>query len=326
MSSTRNPVETKDTPLILIVDDLTTNIQLLVHILGGEYRVKFASSGSTALELANGDEKPDLILLDVMMPDMDGYEVCRRLHESPETCDIPVIFVTAKHEACEQVQGFASGGVDFITKPFDLTIVRARVQAHLMLKQQIKRMEEIASLDGLTRIPNRRQLDKTLESEWRRATRSQTSLSLLMIDVDHFKKFNDHYGHSAGDKCLQAVALALQSTVCRPGDFVARYGGEEFTVILQETEEAGALYIAEQLRSAVAALNITHAGSDTCHHVTISIGSATTLPTADRECFTLIEAADQALYQAKRAGRNRAVSKKALLDTDSVDLSFLFHI
>jgi diguanylate cyclase (GGDEF)-like protein len=300
-------MEVEYAPLILIVDDLITNIQLLAHALEGEYRVKFATNGQTALALANADEKPDLILLDVMMPDIDGYEVCRLLHETPEVCDIPVIFVTAKHEPLDQSKGFASGGVDYITKPFDLPIVRARVRTHIKIKLHKEHMEKISSLDELTGIPNRRQLNNILKSEWQRAIRNRAELSLLMIDVDHFKKFNDHYGHIAGDECLINVAKALQKACYRPGDFVARYGGEEFTVILPESNRAGAQHLAERLRAAVEALNISHKNSEVSHHVTISIGGASVLPSLGQNHDILVLAADNALYQAKNTGRNRVV-------------------
>ncbi|MBC7750645.1 MAG: diguanylate cyclase [Candidatus Saccharibacteria bacterium] len=301
--------EAEYAPLILIVDDITTNIQLMAHALEKDYRIKFATNGQDALALANGGEKPDLILLDVMMPGMDGYEVCRHLHDSPSTCDIPVIFVTARHDAWDQVKGFASGAVDYITKPFDLTVVRARVSTHVTLRRQAEFMKTIAALDGLTGIPNRRHMDKIFEIEWRRAVRNQTSLSLLMIDVDHFKKYNDYYGHGTGDKCLQKVALALQAGCCRSGDCVTRYGGEEFTAILPESDADSAHHVAEKLRLAVETLNILHAPSDTSDCITISIGSATIVPALGQERSLLIETADKALYQAKQAGRNQVVAK-----------------
>jgi len=315
--SNKTFTEVEYAPLVLIVDDLITNIQLLAHALEGEYRVKFATNGQAALALANADEKPDLILLDVMMPGIDGYEVCRLLHETPEVCDIPVIFVTAKHEPLDQTKGFASGGVDYITKPFDLPIVRARVRTHIKIKQHKDRLGEISMLDELTGIPNRRHLNNTLEREWQRAIRNHAELSLLMIDVDHFKKFNDHYGHIAGDECLISVAKALQNACYRPGDFVARYGGEEFTVILPESNSAGAQHIAERLRAVVEALNIPHQNSEVSHHVTISIGGASILPALGQTHDILVQAADNALYQAKNTGRNRIAMTGSPRDTDS---------
>lgn len=296
-------------PLILIVDDMPANIQVLAHALIPNYRVKFATNGPDALILASAAEKPDLILLDIMMPGMDGYEVCRRLRDQPETQHIPVIFVTAKNEVSDQEHGFHVGAVDYISKPFELPIVRARVRAHVALKRRTELLEKLAFLDGLTEIPNRRRLDEVLQAEWRRALRNRLSLTLLMIDIDHFKAFNDHYGHRTGDDCLCKVAHALRAALLRPGDFIARYGGEEFAVLLPECDEHGAYKVAERLRAVVQALAIPHEHAKTSLHVTISIGYSTRIAAQDQEPRLLVEAADQALYLSKQQGRNRVCAK-----------------
>ncbi|ANJ68167.1 diguanylate cyclase response regulator [Halothiobacillus diazotrophicus] len=296
-----NPVQ------ILVVDDTPTNIEVLAGALSREYTVKFATNGEKALEMANRPEKPDLILLDVMMPGMDGYEVCRRLKENPDTRNIPVMFITARSDMEDQIRGYQVGGVDFISKPFQIPIVLARVSAQLRLKLHSDLLESRAFIDGLTGIANRRHMDEVLENECRRAQRNKMALSLLMIDVDHFKEYNDHYGHGAGDECLRQIGGVLAMMPMRPGDFVARYGGEEFSVILPGCNITGAQIIAERIRVTIEALNLPHAHSTTARHVTVSIGCATSRQTDELTPERLLAAADQALYQAKQQGRNRVV-------------------
>lgn len=292
-------------PLVLIVDDSSANIQLLAQALLQDYRVKFATSGQGALQLAGALEKPDLILLDVMMPDMDGYEVCRRLQNNPSTHDIPIIFVTAKNDIQDQEYGFNLGAVDYIIKPFEMPIVRARVRNHINLKRKTELLEKLALLDGLTSIPNRRRFDEVFQLEWNRAARNHAWLSLLMIDVDHFKAFNDNYGHGAGDECLKRVACSLQKSLFRAGDVVARYGGEEFAVVLPKCNAHNARSVAERIRGSVATLNIPHRYSAAADHITVSIGYAALVPPQHEDPQTLVEAADKSLFLAKQGGRNR---------------------
>lgn len=293
-------------PFILIVDDTPTNIQVLAEGLREDYRVKVANSGAAALEVIAKQGQPDLILLDVMMPDMDGYEVCRQLKHDPETSSIPIIFVTAKNEVADEELGLKLGAVDYIAKPFHLSIVRARLQNHLKMKQMTKLLETMAWVDGLTCIPNRRRFDAVMESEWKRALRASSPLSLILVDIDHFKQFNDHYGHGAGDRCLKEVASALSAAVTRGGDLVARYGGEEFVLLAPETNINGIRQLAEQLCSRVAALNIPHEHSSAAPQVTISAGYACVIPSASSTPAMLLEAADKMLYRAKESGRNQA--------------------
>jgi diguanylate cyclase (GGDEF)-like protein len=293
-------------PLILIVDDTPANIQILAEALNGDYRIRFATSGAAALDLARAPDKPDLILLDVLMPGMDGYQICRLLQEDPATRNIPIIFVTAKTGVSDQSYGFSIGAVDYITKPFELAIVRSRVRTHVNLKRKTELLEQLASVDGLTGIPNRRRFDETLQREWRRAARHQSSLALLMIDVDHFKAFNDHYGHGAGDRCLQKVAGALMASLFRPGDFLARYGGEEFAILLPECAVEGARTVAERSSAKVEALGIPHAAdSSGAGHVTVSVGCAALVPHSNKDPSALLDAADRWMYLAKQEGRNR---------------------
>jgi diguanylate cyclase (GGDEF)-like protein len=301
-------IDTPQNPMVLIVDDVPTNIQILAHALSSAYRIKVASTGKDALKIAQR-ERPDLILLDIMMPGMDGFEVCRRLKSDAHTHKIPVIFVTAKNADADEEQGLNLGAVDYITKPFSIPIAKARIRNHIRLKQQADLLESLSLLDALTGIPNRRRFDEALASELKRAARDGTTLSLLMIDIDHFKQYNDYYGHGAGDVCLQTVATELSRGVVRPSDVVARYGGEEFVIILPETDLVSAMQIAERLRQRIEALALPHAYSESASIVTISIGVAAQAEFTDNNLAQpLNDAADKALYLAKESGRNRVCS------------------
>lgn len=293
-------------PLILIVDDTPANIQVLAETLRGDYRIKVATSGLAALEVirAKGG-KPDLILLDVMMAGMDGYEVCRRLKENPDTQGIPVIFVTAKGKFDDEEYGLNLGAMDYIAKPFHPAVVKARVRNHINLKMKTDLLESLAHIDGLTGIPNRRRLDEALEQEWKRGLRHATPLAMVMADVDCFKAYNDHYGHGAGDECLKAVARALSAALGRPADIVARYGGEEFVAIMPDTDAAGARLLAQRWHDNVAAMALPHACSGAADHVTVSVGYASLTPAVDQLPQDLLGMADKMLYQAKQDGRDR---------------------
>ncbi|WP_462320433.1 diguanylate cyclase domain-containing protein [Halochromatium sp.] len=293
---------------ILIVDDQPANIHALAKLLKAEYRIITATSAAKTLELARRDPAPDLILLDILMPDQDGYAICRELKADEATHSIPVIFVTALGQAQDEAKGLQLGAADYISKPFNAAIVRARVHNQVSLKLKTDLLEKIALQDGLTEIPNRRYFDRKLSQEWNRQSRYQGPLSLLMIDIDHFKPYNDSYGHGAGDLCLRRVAQALAQVPARSADLVARYGGEEFVALLPETDATGACQVAEQMRSAIHALAIPHAYSPVADHITLSIGASThraQQPVANAEA--LKQAADQALYQAKEQGRDQQV-------------------
>ena len=290
---------------ILIVDDAATNIEILNEVLGAEYDSLFAMDGATALRLAV-EQEPDLILLDVVMPGLDGHEVCQRLKADPRTKGIPVIFISGLSDVADEAKGLEIGAIDYITKPFSPPIVRARVRNHLQLKRYQDMLERLSVLDGLTGIANRRRFDEAIDHEWLRARRLGTTMSLIIIDVDCFKLYNDNYGHAAGDECLKQVARVLAEGVRRPSDLVARYGGEEFVVIMPETDAAGAIVIAETLRRAVLALALPHAFSLAGDVVSVSVGGATVVP-AHQAYGTdeLVKLADARLYEVKNAGRNR---------------------
>ncbi len=289
---------------ILVVDDVPANIKIISAILKHEHDIIVATNGMTALEIARL-ELPDLILLDVMMPNMDGFEVCARLKSDIRTNDIPVIFISAMNEVEDEARGLEAGGLDYITKPVNPAIVRARVRIHLELKRQRDLLERISMIDGLTGIANRRRLDDVLGREWRRCHRSGSPLSLILVDVDFFKNFNDHCGHLAGDECLKKVAAAMAGQIRRAADLVARFGGEEFTCLLPDTGPDAAHAMAVRLRDAVTALAIEHPQSVTAHYVTISLGVATLIPDDGDQSARLIDIADRGLYWAKQNGRNQ---------------------
>jgi two-component system sensor histidine kinase/response regulator len=291
-------------PKILIVDDVPANIKMLREVLKSNYDIIFATNGLEAVELLKSSELPDLILLDIMMPGMDGYEVCGILKSDALTAKIPIIFITSKDDEEDEVKGFELGAVDYVTKPFSIPVVKARVQTHVELKQQREILENLSSVDGLTGIPNRRNLDDFLERNWHFCMRASKPISLIMIDIDHFKTFNDQYGHLEGDECLKKVAAILKSCINRDTDIVARYGGEEFACVLPVTDMEGALSVAESMRKSIEALSITHVQSCTAGHVTISLGVASMVPLKDAPAVSIIKSADRALYAAKMSSRN----------------------
>ena len=294
---------------ILVVDDSPENLQVISAVLKQDYRVKVAINGERALALATAAEPPDLILLDVMMPGMDGYEVCARLKQNPVTARIPVLFVSSRDDEEDEARGLSLGAIDYIVKPIRPSIVQARVRNHIELKRSRDLLEQLTTQDHLTGISNRRRFDDSLAQEWQRAAREQTPLSLVAIDIDHFKAYNDHYGHPQGDQCLIRVARALATCVTRPTDLVARCGGEEFAGLLPSTDSTGAARLAGQMRAAIEAEGLEHARSPTHPHVTISLGVATVVPQAEESAQLLVDLADAALYEAKGAGRNAFVAR-----------------
>ena len=319
---------------ILVVDDDPDSRRLLALFLGnaGYPDVRTADSAAAALrqlamEHPSGtDGDIDLILSDISMPEIDGVELCRRIKTTPSLHDTPIIMVTGSTELADLERAFAVGAMDYITKPVRKVELLARVRSALRLKREMDdrkarerelvevtrrlaaanaQLELVASLDGLTGIPNRRHFDTVLDVECRRAARNRTWLSLLLLDIDYFKAYNDTHGHQAGDACLQRVAQCLQASARRPADLAARYGGEEFALVLPDTPLAGAAALAEVLRTQIEALGVAHGASAVSTRVTVSLGVATALPAPRSSPITLIAAADQALYQAKHAGRNR---------------------
>lgn len=290
---------------VLIVEDMAANIQVLTNALHADYNIKVATTGERGLEVCQEENKPDLVLLDIMLPGIDGYEVIRQLKASSETNSIPVVFLTALKDAEEETKGLNLGAVDYITKPFHLPIVKARIHNHLSLKIKTDLLEKMSHIDGLTHIANRRNFDETLEKESRRMLREEEPLSIIMMDIDFFKPFNDNYGHGVGDDALIKVANAMSDVIRRPGDLLARYGGEEFAVVLPSTSREGALIVADFLRQAIADIKIPHAFSKVADHVTLSLGVASR-QFGDTTCAKdLLKQADEALYRAKDAGRNQ---------------------
>ncbi len=295
---------------LLIVDDSISNIQVLNEILGTDYQVFFATSGQQAIDMAL-DERPDLIILDVMMPHMDGYQVCTKLKQMEQTKNINIIFVTALNEERDEAKGLQMGAIDYIAKPFSADIVRARMHNHMELIAHRKRLDNLSMTDGLTGIPNRRQFDLVIERELHRARRQAEPLSVILIDIDNFKKYNDHYGHVSGDECLRKVASAIMSCRYRKTDAVSRYGGEEFTVVLPNTDKAGGLKFANKVLTAIYDLAIPHERNDDFAIVTASFGLYCGVPDQRVTVESIVDQADGFLYQAKSLGRNQIVCAQA---------------
>lgn len=287
---------------ILIVEDDSAQRRLIHDVLVDDYEIDTAGNGADALKLAPG---ADLVLLDAGLPDMDGVELCRTFKKDKDLADIPVVFLTARNSSGDQVTGLEAGAVDYLLKPINLEILKARVKTYVQLKHQRDALTKLATVDGLTGIANRRSFDTALNREWRRLARTGQPLSVILMDVDHFKQFNDTYGHGLGDDCLKRVARAAADTIKRPADLVARYGGEEFVVLLPETDLEGAKFAAEAVRTAISNLKIPHTGSSAADHVTVSLGVAQGAPSDGGEQSTVVEAADKQLYKAKKDGRNR---------------------
>lgn len=291
---------------ILIIDDSEINTMLLVGLLEDEHHTITANNGPDGIALALS-ESPDLILLDVTMPGMDGYMVCEELKTNAQTKDVPVVFVTAMDELEDEARGLELGAIDYITKPFFPQIVKVRVRNHIELKLARDKLMKLSMIDGLTSIPNRRQFDRNVHREWQRGIRRQETMSIMLMDIDYFKQYNDRYGHLKGDDCLKQVASMLSGQMQRTTDMVARYGGEEFVCVLPETDEDGAKVVAEMILQQMPKMDIEHLDSKVASCVTISIGIATRMPSHDYNIVDFIADADKALYQAKQQGRNRYI-------------------
>ena len=294
-------------PSVLVVDD-SPDIHMLVEVrLRPEgVVVHHAESGELGLKLAR-ELKPDLILLDVDMPGLSGLDVCRELKRGP-CAGIPVIFLTGAADVQAKVEGFDAGAVDYVTKPFEPTELRARVRAALRTKRYLDLLEARAHIDGLTGLRNRAYLDLRIADELAAACRYGREVSLVMIDVDHFKGHNDHHGHPFGDQVLQTLGELLAASV-RSADVACRFGGEEFALVLTETDGPSAAILAERIRVKIAGLPFKVRGQAVL--VTASLGVASTTDFADRSKIipaTLLSLADGALYNAKRSGRNRVLA------------------
>lgn len=327
---------------VLLIEDTMTSATVVLHQLdklGLETRhVTFGEAGLNEFKIW----KPDMILLDVIMPGLDGFEVARRIRQLEQDGEwTPIIFLTAKTGDKDLEHGIEVGGDDYLIKPVSEVVLAAKVRAMQRLAQMryslvvlTRRLDEanreltrLTSVDGLTGIANRRSFDEAMKREWQRARRNRLPLSVMMVDVDYFKQYNDGYGHQAGDECLMTVAKALEDQLKRPGDLVARFGGEEFVVVLPETNAVGAYRVAEGMRAGIEELRLPHAFSQASESLTVSIGVATAYPAPDDEELGegwLLDCADQALYDAKKSGRNRigvaqlkASARYALKSTES---------
>jgi len=312
-------------PLILVVDDTPTDALLLNRALTkAGYGVLVAHDSDACLQLS-AEHKPDVVLLDMTMPGRDGVETCRLLKLRPETASIPVVFVTGHSDSEHIVRAFTAGGADYVTKPIRIDEILARVSVQIRLceaeQNLVERNGQLKSLmnqlaeknaqlaiqiriDALTRLLNRNPWEQAAEVEHERSLRHKHDYSILMLDVDYFKMLNDSQGHQAGDECLRSVAGAIASA-CRKSDIVGRYGGEEFVVLAPETRSETALVLAERIRQNVWDLAISHPAVP-AGRVTISIGVAA----LDKDSLAeVIRKADEALYLAKRSGRNRACGR-----------------
>ncbi len=318
---------------ILIVDDRPESLFVLENILKElNLNIVKATSGNQALSLMLEYDFA-LVLLDVKMPEIDGFETAKLMRENEKTRNTPIIFVTAIDKNKRGIfKGYEIGAVDYLFKPIEPLILKSKVSVFVELyrqKEKLKkqteilkekvdelmrlrelnsRLEHLSSIDVLTGISNRRSFEENIKAEWKRAIRSKTTISLIMIDIDHFKEYNDYYGHQAGDKCLEKVAKAIVASIQRPADLVARYGGEEFVAVLPESDRDGAVFIAEKIRNKVESLKIRHEHSSVSSYVTVSLGTATMLPQTQDSVEELIYLADRALFRAKYNGRNNVES------------------
>ena len=291
-------------PTILVVDDMTTTLLLLHDLLKDTYEVKIAKSGTKALEILESPNDIDLILLDIEMPDMNGYDVCKRIKNNETIKNIPIIFITGRTSQEDEEYGLNLGAIDYITKPFNKAIVKLRIKNYLDLKIKNDMLEKLSMYDGLTNIRNRRFFDETFEKTFSEIKRDKKSLAVLMIDIDFFKPYNDNYGHGQGDETLRKVAKALEKTIKRASDFVARYGGEEFVILLKDINKDGVEAVANNLLNAIRELKITHEFSKIENYVTISIGASFYNSSSDITKLELLLKADETLYSVKNSGRN----------------------
>mgnify|MGYP003520491791 FL=1 len=291
-------------PTILVVDDMTTTLLLLHDLLKDTYEVKIAKSGTKALEILNAPNDIDLILLDIEMPDINGYDVCKRIKNNETIKNIPIIFITGRTSQEDEEYGLNLGAIDYITKPFNNAIVKLRIKNYLNLKIKNDMLEKLSMYDGLTNIRNRRFFDETFEKTFSEIKRDKKSLAVLMIDIDFFKPYNDNYGHGQGDETLRKVAKALEKTIKRASDFVARYGGEEFVILLKDINKDGVEAVANNLLNAVRELKITHEFSKIENYVTVSIGVSYYNSSSDITKLELLLKADETLYNVKNSGRN----------------------
>ncbi len=286
---------------VLVVDDDEINIQIIKAAID-KYSIHAIDNGNDAIEYCQ-TSPPDLVLLDIEMPNMDGFEVCHALKSDEVTADIPVIFITSHTSRDIEDKGWKAGCVDFIRKPISIGTTVNRINAQLTLKFMSDKLRSFAYQDGLTALNNRRHFDMFLDTQIKLAKRNQTPLGLLMIDIDKFKQFNDTYGHLAGDDCLKEVARAIEYSANRPTDFSSRYGGEEFSVVLPNTDREGVAKVANAISTNVREIDLEATiGIDAS--ITVSIGVVMLCCDSHDTPVSMIESADDLLYQAKANGRD----------------------
>lgn len=289
---------------LLIIDDNRLETYILSDILGEDYNIITANSGEEGLEKAL-QEVPAIILLDIVMPRMDGFEILKRLKDNELTKDIPVIFLTGLTDETTEEKGFLNGVVDYIRKPYNPNIVRARVSRHVQLYLYMKTIESKMQLDGLTGLYNRSAFETKLQNWWDKGKMQGVPISFCIVDIDYFKMVNDTYGHGEGDNVLRKAARAMESKLHKENQFVARYGGEEFAIVLYNAGEEEGKRLAEELRIRIKKLRIPNRNSKVTSVLTISIGGRTEIPTQYSSAEIMIEMADKMLYKAKENGRNQ---------------------
>ena len=289
---------------VLIIDDSRLDTMVLADILKEEYEVITALTGEEGISLAI-EEKPVLVLLDIVMPGMDGFEILEQLKRKDTTKDIPVVFLTALSDEATEEKGFMKGAMDYIKKPFNAHIVRARVRNHVKLCLYMRTIENQMSIDGLTGAYNRRAFENQLSVYWKKAQSENKDLSLFIADIDFFKMVNDTYGHGEGDVVLKTVVYEIKKVLDDEYIFLARYGGEEFAVIIYGISTGESQLLAEAVRKRIEELHIPNDNSLVSQFLTISIGGCTMKPKAGQKSDALVNTADSMLYQAKNSGRNR---------------------
>ena len=298
----------KNSAKILIVDDDPTQIQIVIsHLQHFDYQIFIAKNSADTYKVLAGNHI-DLILLDINLPDGNGIDLCREIRSRHEFNDnLSIIFMTGHHSNEQEAKGLSVGANDYIYKPVNADVLAARINVQLQQLRKTKLLSHYANVDALTELGNRRAFDEQLELELKRGEREGVPVSLLTLDIDFFKAYNDNYGHPQGDKCLRDVAATIKKECRRPSDFAFRVGGEEFSIILYNTPASGALLFAEKLKASFIATAIPHEYSSVSKLVTMSIGISDTL-SASYDILELIAEADEMLYKAKKGGRNEVVS------------------
>lgn len=292
-------------PTVLVVDDSPIGISVLAGVLQSDCRIRVAASGPAALDIVFGPDPPDLILVDVGMPEMDGFEVCRRIKGNPIAAAIPLIFVTGRDSPQDEEFGLGLGAIDYIHKPLNPPLLRTRVRNHLRLKMLSDQLHRLASSDDLTGLANRRSFEQDFDREWGRSRRLREPISLAVVDLDHFKALNDTFGFPMGDGVLRWIARILVSQLHRTTDGAYRWGGEEFAILLPDTPAQGALHVVSAVRDQLADEPLPPDVPE--RRPTFSAGVAMVIPEGVMTGGELVRRAEMALFAAKEQGRNRTV-------------------